>query len=98
MSFWKQAPATQADLVASPGCLLAMGLGEAPLLRQCTFSVWLDTASMLGYSMNGAHRKAVDSAYTKGYFSESMFVRMRVLQHQGHWPRPEASEPAAAHG
>jgi len=48
--------------------------------------------------MNGAHRKAVESAYTKGYFSESMFVRMRVLQHQGHWPRPEASEPAAAHG
>jgi spheroidene monooxygenase len=98
MSFWKQAPATQADLLASPGCLLAMGLGEAPLLRQCTFSVWLDTASMLGYSMNGAHRKAVELAYSKGYFSESMFVRMRVLHHQGHWPRPEASEPALAHG
>ena len=78
--------------------LLAMGLGEAPLLRQCTFSVWLDTASMLGYSMNGAHRKAAELAYSKGYFSESMFVRMRVLQHQGQWPKPEATELAPAHG
>ena len=75
-----------------------MGLGEAPLLRQCTFSVWQDTAAMLGYSMNGAHRKAVEQAYSKGYFSESMFVRMRVLQHEGSWPRPDEPEAQTAHG
>lgn len=98
MSFWKQAPATESDLRRSPGCLLAMGLGEAPLLRQCTFSVWQDTAAMLGYSMNGAHRKAVEQAYSKGYFSESMFVRMRVLQHEGSWPRPDEPEAQTAHG
>jgi spheroidene monooxygenase len=65
MSFWKQAPATEADLRRSPGCLLAMGLGEAPLLRQCTFSVWQDTAAMLAYSMNGAHRRAAEQAAPK---------------------------------
>lgn len=98
MSFWKQAPATEADLRRSPGCLLAMGLGEAPLLRQCTFSVWQDTASMLAYSMNGAHKRAVENAYSRGYFSESMFVRMRVLQSRGQWPSPaeSLSEPAHA--
>jgi hypothetical protein len=88
MSFWKQAPAAQQDLRQSPGCLLAMGLGEAPLVRQCTFSLWQDTASMLAYSLNGAHRKAIEQAYSKGYFSESMFVRMRVLAHRGQWPSP----------
>jgi spheroidene monooxygenase len=98
MSFWKQAPAAEADLRRSPGCLLAMGLGEAPLLRQCTFSVWQDTASMLTYSMNGAHKRAIEQAYAKDYFSESMFVRMRMLQHRGHWPGPQATELDPVHG
>ncbi len=97
MSFWKQAPAAQDDLLKSPGCLLAMGLGEAPLLRQCTFSLWEDTASMLAYSLNGAHRKAIEQAYSKGYFSESMFVRMRVLQSRGHWPSPLEFQDATVH-
>ena len=97
MSFWKQAPATEADLRRSPGCLLAMGLGEAPLLRQCTFSVWQDTAAMLAYSMNGAHRRAAEQAYTRGYFSESMFVRMRVIKSEGHWPGPLQTSPESAH-
>ncbi len=88
MAFWKQAPGAQDELLRSPGCRLAMGLGEAPLLRQCTFSLWEDTASMLAYSLNGAHRKAIEQAYSKGYFSESMFVRMRVLQSRGQWPSP----------
>ena len=47
MAFWRYAPAAQADLGQAPGCLLAMGLGEAPLVRQCTFSLWQDTAAML---------------------------------------------------
>jgi len=88
MAFWRFAPSAQTDLEQAPGCTLAIGLGEAPLLRQCTFSLWEDTASMLAYSLNGAHRKAIEQAYSKGYFSESMFVRMRVLQSRGQWPSP----------
>ena len=48
---------------------------------------------MLAYSMNGAHKRAVDQAYSKAYFSESMFVRMRVLHSRGQWPGP-AEQPA----
>jgi spheroidene monooxygenase len=97
MAFWKQAPATQQDLRRSPGCLLAMGLGEAPLVRQCTFSLWEDTASMLAYSLGGAHRKAIEHAYSKGYFSESMFVRMRVLHSRGQWPSPQELHDEPVH-
>jgi len=98
VAFWKQAPAAQDELRRSPGCLLAMGLGEAPLLRQCTFSLWEDTASMLAYSLNGAHRRAIEQAYSKDYFSESMFARMRLLTSRGQWPSPRevSTEPAHA--
>ena len=85
MAFWRYAPAAQADLDKSPGCLLAMGLGEAPLVRQCTFSLWQDTASMLNYAQQGAHQVASAAAYKHEFFSESLFVRMQVLQMAGDW-------------
>ena len=85
MAFWRHAPATQADLQSAPGCLLAMGLGEAPLLRQCTFSIWKNTASMVAYAQSGAHHAAIQAAYKHGFFTESMVVRMRVLSMAGAW-------------
>jgi spheroidene monooxygenase len=85
MAFWRYAPAAQADLGKSPGCLLAMGLGEAPLVRQCTFSLWQDTAAMLQYAHRGAHQVASAAAYKHQFFSESLFVRLQVLQMAGVW-------------
>jgi len=85
MAFWRYAPAAQADLGHAPGCLLAMGLGEAPLVRQCTFSLWRDTAAMLDYAHQGAHQVASAAAYKHQFFSESLFVRMQVLQMAGVW-------------
>jgi spheroidene monooxygenase len=85
MAFWRYAPAAQADLGKSPGCLLAMGLGEAPLVRQCTFSVWQDTGAMLQYAHQGAHQLASAAAYKHQFFSESLFVRMQVMQMAGVW-------------
>lgn len=85
MAFWRYAPAAQADLNQSEGCLLSMGLGEAPLVRQCTFSLWQDTAAMTNFAHTGAHQVASSAAYKHEFFSECMFVRMRVLQMSGDW-------------
>jgi hypothetical protein len=85
MAFWRYAPAAQSDLQKAPGCTLAMGLGEAPLVRQCTFSLWRDTPSMLAYAHGGAHQQAIEAAYRNSFFSESLFLRMRVLSQQGVW-------------
>lgn len=90
MTFWKHAPGSQADLQQAPGCRLAMGLGEAPLLRQCTFSLWQDTASMQAYAQGSAHGAAARAAWRQDFFSESLFVRMRLLEEQGHWPAAPA--------
>lgn len=85
MAFWRYAPAAQAGLGQSAGCLLSMGLGEAPLVRQCTFSLWQDTLSMLQYARQGAHQVASAAAYKHQFFSESLFVRMQVLEMAGVW-------------
>jgi spheroidene monooxygenase len=63
--------------------LLATGLGEAPVLRQATFSLWKNTAAMDAYARTGAHRDAISAAWKHQFFSESMFVRCEPLSLQG---------------
>ena len=84
-AFWRHAPAAQASLDTARGCLLSMGLGEAPLVRQCTFSLWQDEQAMLDYAREGAHQLASSAAWQQKFFSESLFVRMRVLRMAGAW-------------
>lgn len=85
MAFWRHAPAAQSDLHSATGCMLAMGLGEAPLVRQCTFSLWRDAQAMRDYATRGAHQTAAAAAHRHGFFSESLFVHMDVLQMDGVW-------------
>jgi spheroidene monooxygenase len=85
LSFWRLSPPAEVDLHAAQGCELAAGLGEAPLLRQATFSLWTDTAAMTAYARSGAHQQAIHRALTGRYFSETMFVRFVPLMVQGVW-------------
>ncbi|MEN9765716.1 MAG: hypothetical protein RL397_1671 [Pseudomonadota bacterium] len=99
-AFWAQSPEAEADLAHAPGCQLAVGLGEAPLLRQATFSLWNDQSAMDAYARSGAHQRAIQAAYGREFFSESMFVRFRPVGLYGQWngltfaPFPYALPPS----
>jgi spheroidene monooxygenase len=83
--FWRLAPPAEQALESVPGCRLAVGLGEAPVLRQCTVSLWDDMAAMDAYARHGAHQQAIRAAYAGHYFSESMFARFLPLRIDGVW-------------
>ncbi|MCM0043453.1 MAG: spheroidene monooxygenase [Burkholderiaceae bacterium] len=84
-AFWRHAPAAQAGLAQADGCELAIGLGEAPLLRQATFSLWRNAAAMDAYARTGAHQEAIRAAWQRRFFSESMFVRFAPVAIEGRW-------------
>lgn len=84
-AFWRLSPGTEAALAAAPGCELAAGLGEAPYLRQATFSLWRDQRAMDTYARSGAHAEAIRTVYAGGFFSETMFVRFVPLWVRGSW-------------
>lgn len=84
-AFWRYAPAAQHSLIDAPGCELAIGLGEAPVFRQATFSLWQNTAAMDAYARHGAHLTAIRAAWKHQFFSESMFVRFLPVRLQGQW-------------
>ena len=83
--FWRHSPPAQAGLAAAGGCRLAVGLGEAPVLRQATFSLWDDQVAMDAYARSGAHAVAIRGAWRDGWFSESMFARLVLLASDGQW-------------
>ena len=82
-TFWRKAPPSEASLAQARGCLLASGVGEAPYLRQATFSVWESVAHMDAYARTGAHLEAIKASLKGDYFSESMFVRFVPQELQG---------------
>jgi hypothetical protein len=83
--FWAKAPPAEDSLRQAHGCLLAAGLGEAPYLRQATFTMWDSQSSMDAYARSGAHLEAIRSAYQGAFFSESMFTRFIPINPHGVW-------------
>ena len=94
--FWRHAPPAEVSLGQSAGCLLAVGLGEAPVLRQATFSIWSHAAAMDAYARRGAHQDAIRASAAGSYFTESMFVRFAPYDAQGIWHGRAVSLGAAA--
>jgi spheroidene monooxygenase len=78
-------PPAEVALHDAAGCLLAAGIGEAPVLRQATFSIWRDVAAMDAYARSGAHLAAIRASAQGGFFSESMFVRFVPYEARGTW-------------
>jgi hypothetical protein len=83
--FWRMEPQAELELEAAHGCLLATGVGEAPYLRQATFTLWDSVASMDAYARTGAHLAAIRASAQGAFFSESMFVRFVPEGAQGSW-------------
>ncbi|MBK1612504.1 spheroidene monooxygenase [Rubrivivax gelatinosus] len=81
--FWPNAGPSQDSLERAAGCQLAVGLGEAPVLRQATFSIWENVAAMDAYARTGAHQRAIVAS--RDFFSESMFVRFAPQSITGVW-------------
>jgi spheroidene monooxygenase len=84
-AFWRMQPAAERALAQARGCRLSVGVGEAPVLRQATFTVWDDAAAMDAYARGGAHLEAIRAAAAGAFFSESMFVRFVPFDARGTW-------------
>ena len=84
-AFWKNAQPAEVSINQSEGVLLSAGLGEAPYLRQATFTIWEDETALNAYAQQGAHLAAIKAAYGQQYFSESMFTRFKPSEMEGTW-------------
>jgi hypothetical protein len=78
-SFWRAVPPVSADLRVQPGLRLAVGIGEAPVGLQGTFSLWESAAALRGFAYAGAaHSAVVARTVPERWYAEELFARFAV--------------------
>ena len=82
--FWKSTPPVVIDLHQSPGLITAIGIGEAPIGLQGTFSLWESAAALRDFAYKGqAHKVAIKQTQQIAWYSEELFSRFEVIELRG---------------
>ncbi len=82
--FWNSVPPVTVSLKAAPGLVAAIGIGEAPIGLQGTFSLWESGAAIRDFAYKGAaHQKAIADTSAYNWYSEELFARFAVREVRG---------------
>jgi hypothetical protein len=85
-AFRAAARQVNAELAQRPGLLAAIGLGEAPLFIQATFSLWASPRAVRDFAYTApAHIAAMRRKETEDWYSEELFARFQPIASYGTW-------------
>jgi hypothetical protein len=83
-AFWRAVPPVSDDLRQVSGLRLAVGIGEAPIGLQGTFSLWDDARSLTDFAhRRPAHLAAIRRTPVERWYVEELFARFEVLDVRG---------------
>lgn len=83
-TFWAAVPPVAVTAAHAPGRRFAIGIGEAPVGLQATFSVWDNSAALDAFAYGtDTHRHVIRRTNTSGWYAEEMFTRFAITATSG---------------
>ncbi|WP_202125690.1 spheroidene monooxygenase [Actinomadura physcomitrii] len=86
VAFYRSVPDVDRELRREDGCLASIGVGEWPLARQATFSLWDGDPAIARFAYRtGAHRTVIGRVRTERWYAEELFARFIPYASRGTW-------------
>ncbi len=83
-AFWRAVPAVAASMRDTPGLLFRVGVGEAPLGLQGTFSLWESNERITTFAYKTrAHQDVIRRTHETNWYAEELFARFVVVSSSG---------------
>ncbi len=83
--FWKYVPPVSQSMEGQPGVIMAVGIGELPLIQQATFSMWEKGRDMMNFAYkNEKHHEVIRKTRELGWYKEELFVRFVIFRSVTH--------------
>ena len=68
-------------MAAAKGLISSLGIGEMPLIKQATFSIWENKAAIKAFAYQlKEHQEVIRKTRAEKWYSEDMFVRFKILE------------------
>jgi hypothetical protein len=84
LRFWRAVPPVTQSLHSTPGLIKTIGIGEAPIGLQGTFSHWQTGAALRNFAYKGAaHQEAIAATERHQWYAEELFARFAVRDIRG---------------
>ncbi|MED5527636.1 MAG: monooxygenase, partial [Actinomycetota bacterium] len=94
--FWSSVPRVSLDLRSDPGVLFTLGIGEAPVGLQGTFSIWRDAKAISDFAYRRpAHAEVVRKTHDLDWYAEEMFTRFQVDSVRGTYNGQDVVVPSS---
>ena len=78
--FWSNVDAVARVMTSAKGYITSFGVGEAPLYRQATFSVWESMDDVKGFAYRSKeHAAVIKKTREENWYSEELFARFKPI-------------------
>ena len=79
-NFWANVDKVAKLMSRSKGYITSFGIGEAPLYRQATFSIWESVEDVKAFAYQSEeHREVIQKTRDENWYSEELFARFKPI-------------------
>ena len=78
--FWSNVDGVANIMASAPGYITSFGIGEAPVYRQATFSIWKSAADVKAFAYaSKEHAEVIKKTRDENWYSEELFARFKPV-------------------